>query len=182
MCWDTYFEVIECVDWNKFVWIKVLFLDSHNISYLLYLSSTGMHFGDTWNKCPTLCLFCLSITFDVLVDHRKNLLIQMCRVELQVGLSISKLFCYRPTSSFVIIFYAVIICNIYVYFPFPFPNWLVFTLFSHLVTFCEKLWLLRVVLEIFWGRGLATLLMGHIYCLTCITLWCVLSSFWLDAF
>ncbi len=27
--------------------------------------------------------------FDVLADHRNNLLIQMCRVELQVGLSIS---------------------------------------------------------------------------------------------
>ncbi len=78
VCWDavfyTYFVVIECVDWNKFVWIKVLFLENH-ISYLLYLSRTGMHFGDTWNKCPTLCLLCLyiiSIMFDVLADHRKN--------------------------------------------------------------------------------------------------------------
>ncbi len=30
--------------------------------------------------------------FDVLADHRKNLLIQMCRVELHVGLSISDFF------------------------------------------------------------------------------------------
>ncbi len=51
----TYFVVIECVDWNKFVWIKVLFLENHNISYLLYLSRAEMHFGDTWNKCTTLC-------------------------------------------------------------------------------------------------------------------------------
>ncbi len=36
-----------------------------------------------------LCLYIISIMFDVLADHRKNLLIQMCRVELQVGLSIS---------------------------------------------------------------------------------------------
>ncbi len=90
VCWDavfcTYFVVI--VDWNKFVWIKVLFLENH-ISYLLHLSRTGMHFGDTWNKCPTLCLYIISIIFDVLADHRKNLRIQMCRVELQVGLSIS---------------------------------------------------------------------------------------------
>ncbi len=49
--WDavfwTCFVVIECVDWYKFVWIKVLFLENHDISYLLYLSKTGMHFGDT---------------------------------------------------------------------------------------------------------------------------------------
>ncbi len=35
VCWDavfcTYFVVIECVDWNKFVWIKVLFLDNYFI-------------------------------------------------------------------------------------------------------------------------------------------------------
>ncbi len=43
-------------------------------------------------QMPIICLLCLyiiSIIFDVLADHRKNLLIQMCRVELQVGLSIS---------------------------------------------------------------------------------------------
>ncbi len=82
----TYFVVIECVDWNKFVWIKVLFLENHNISYLLYLSRAEMHFGDTWNKCTTLCyllcLYIISIMFDVLANHRKNLLIQMCRVAL----------------------------------------------------------------------------------------------------
>ncbi len=67
VCWDavicTYFVVIECFDWNKFVWIKVLFLENHNSSYLLYLNRTGMHFGDTWNKCPTLCVFCVFTSF-----------------------------------------------------------------------------------------------------------------------
>ncbi len=31
----------------------------------------------------------MSIMFDALADHKKNLLIPMCRVELQVGLSVS---------------------------------------------------------------------------------------------
>ncbi len=35
VCWDavfcTYFVVIECVDWNKIVWIKVLFLENYFI-------------------------------------------------------------------------------------------------------------------------------------------------------
>ncbi len=41
-----------------------------------------MHFGDMKQ------IYRISIMFDVLADHKKNLLIQMCRVELQVGLSI----------------------------------------------------------------------------------------------
>ncbi len=64
-----------------------------------------------------LCLYIISIMFDVLADHRNNLLIQMCRVELQVGLSISF------TSDFFVIgllhlllyFYTVIICKVYIY-------------------------------------------------------------------
>ncbi len=46
---------------------------------------------------------------------------------------------------------------IYIYFPLPLPNLPVCTLFSYLATFFEKCRLLRVVLDIFWGRGLATL-------------------------
>ncbi len=46
---------------------------------------------------------------------------------------------------------------IYIYIYIPLANLPVFTFFSYLATFCEKWRLLRVVLEIFWGRGLATL-------------------------
>ncbi len=34
-----------------------VFGELYDSSYLLYLSWTGMHFGDTWNKCPTLSLY-----------------------------------------------------------------------------------------------------------------------------
>ncbi len=39
-----------------------------------------MHFGDIKQTPNIMCLLCLYIMFDVLADHRKNLLIQMCRV------------------------------------------------------------------------------------------------------
>ncbi len=41
------------------------------------------------NAIINIMSFVSYIMFDVLADHRKNLLIQMYRVELQVGLRIS---------------------------------------------------------------------------------------------
>ncbi len=77
-----------------------------------------------------------------------------------------RFFCYSPTSSFVIFFilssfvkciYVCIYIYIYIYFPLPLPNLPVFTFFSYFGDFFWKVETLRVVLEIFWGRGLAKL-------------------------
>ncbi len=89
--------------------------------------------------------------FDVLADHRKNLLIQMCRVELQVGLSISFTSDFFVIGLLHLLLYFFILSSFvkYIYFLLPLPNVPVFTFFSYLVTFCEKWRLLRVVLDIF---------------------------------
>ncbi len=106
-------HIIECVDWNRFVWIKVLFLENHNISYLLYLSSTGMHFGDTWNKCPTLCVFCVFTSFPsclMCLQITGRIYWFKCVVQRRISLQnflLYFIFCY--------IFYTVIICKVYIY-------------------------------------------------------------------
>ncbi len=84
--WDavfcTYFIGIGCVDWNMFVWIKVLFLENHNISHQVCLSRKGEHFPDTWNIMSNktqnkwFCVFITAVMFDVPAGHMKNLLIQ----------------------------------------------------------------------------------------------------------
>ncbi len=72
--------------------------------------------------------------------------------------------------------YLSIYIYIYIYTFLSLPNLPVFTFFSYLATFCEKCRLLWVVLEIFWGRGLAILTHSHtfihiyIYLGTCSTL------------
>ncbi len=177
VCWDavicTYFVVIECFDWNKFVWIKVLFwriiivlicciwtgqgctLVTHETNAQHYVFFVSLHhFHHVWCACRSQeeCT-----DSDVSCSRPKHFLH-------------FRFFCYRPTSSFVIFFilssflkYIYIYIYIYIYFPLPFPNLPEFTFFSYLATFCEKWRLLRVFLEIFWGRGLATLVMSVFY-------------------
>ncbi len=115
VCWDavfcTYFVLIECVDWNKFVWIQVLFLGNQNISYLLYLSRTRMHFGDM-KQMPNI----------VSLHHFHHFL---CACRSQEEFTDSNVSC-RVTSKhftsefllyfiFCYIFYTVIICKVYIY-------------------------------------------------------------------
>ncbi len=60
---------------------------------------------------------------------------------------------------------------VYIYFPLPLPNLPVFTFFSYLATFFEKFRLFFwVVLEIFWGRVLATLIFAAFF------LWLISAS------
>ncbi len=80
LCWDavfcTYFVVIECVDWNKFVWMKALFLDNYLI-FLICCIWAGQgctlvkHETNAQHMC-LLCLYIISIMFDVLADHRNK--------------------------------------------------------------------------------------------------------------
>ncbi len=68
-----------------------VFVESYFLSVVFEQDRDALwwHMKQMPNIMCLLCLYVISIMFDVLADHRKNLLIQMCRVELQVGLSIS---------------------------------------------------------------------------------------------